>query len=363
MADRFSSSFHHRMLSPPPFFPLLICLLTASPSSSAAPLLMPGPDLAPSDIEAFRDWLSSDIPVSPSVSSRLPLRLRHRHDPSLPRWLLSPLISQVVHDGLAGDAGFAVVDGLLGPSLAAAAHAEAVKLRDAKAFKSCTETCEPWSCGSEVDTTGRGDLMLWEHELPHEGKHPTSTTTNHPLRAAIKELEAIGVLLASLLPGLKLDSRSRAVLSYYSTGRGYPAHLDNPFPAISKDPRLITMLLYLNPGNWSIFDGGQLRLQRTTPLQRPQAAAAAAAAAATAAASPISSLGHEVDPILDRFVVFDARTMRHQVTQVHKERFALSMWLTRSELDSNNHGAAVGQELRPLPGVHGRCIACVPLAP
>lgn len=67
-----------------------------------------------------------------------------------------------------------------------------------------------------------------------------------------------------------------------------------------------TLLVYLNEP-WSMADGGQLRLYHTDGSTT------------------------DVDPILDRVVVFLSKTMPHEVLAAHSERWAISVWYHGAE--------------------------------
>ena len=53
-----------------------------------------------------------------------------------------------------------------------------------------------------------------------------------------------------------------------------------------------------------------------------------------------------IDPLLDRLVLFDSNRVRHEVTKTFRDRFALTVWFTRKDMDAT-------------PANHpGKCVAC-----
>ena len=364
---------------------------TASTSAAAA-------SATSAAIGRLRAYLLRPIPGTTIAAPR-------RYDPSLP-FLLPPLLAQVAND--IATTGFAVVDGLLGQDGARRALAQAIEMQRRGAFQPCEATCESWSCGkgggggggggggSDVGSsdanTIRGDLTLWEHQwggggLEDERSSPRSSPPSSPpfealeggLQSVVSHLEILGRLLSHALSSapssqqapqqapplapptkLRVDSRSRALLSYYGRGRGYLPHFDNPFPALSKDPRMLTLLYYMNEEWDAARDGGVLRVEPTrddgagktvrTPVGGAGGADGAGGAGGVVESDVASSgdVGVEIAPVMDRWVIMDAQYTRHEVTSVNRARFALTVWLTDSNLD-------------PLRDDPARCTACTPL--
>ncbi len=88
-------------------------------------------------------------------------------------------------------------------------------------------------------------------------------------------------------------------LSRYEPGDAYQRHRD-AFPG--EDNRRVTALLYLNEG-WKREDGGLLRL-----YVEPQSI--------------------DVEPMLDRLVIFRSEVVEHEVLAAHAERWALTAWFS-----------------------------------
>lgn len=85
-------------------------------------------------------------------------------------------------------------------------------------------------------------------------------------------------------------------LARYQPGAKYVRHLD-AFPG--DDNRRVTAIVYLNPA-WTEGDGGKLRLFVEPPV--------------------------DVEPRLDRLVVFRSGLLEHEVQPAHAERWALTAW-------------------------------------
>jgi SM-20-related protein len=85
-------------------------------------------------------------------------------------------------------------------------------------------------------------------------------------------------------------------LARYRPGARYVRHRD-AFPG--RDNRRVTAIAYLNDG-WQPAHGGQLRLHVEPPL--------------------------DVEPVLDRLVVFLSERIEHEVLPAHAPRWAMTAW-------------------------------------
>jgi SM-20-related protein len=85
-------------------------------------------------------------------------------------------------------------------------------------------------------------------------------------------------------------------LAHYAPGAHYEKHLD-AFPG--DDNRRVTAIVYLNPA-WTPADGGLLRLHVAPPV--------------------------DVEPTLDRLVVFRSAVVPHEVLEAKADRWALTAW-------------------------------------
>ena len=143
---------------------------------------------------------------------------------------------------------------------------------------------------------------------------------------------AAAAALAALPEALGADLAAPPLLqlAYYGAdGAAYPRHADNDAslagtPEYTQGPpglrvcdREVTALLYLNAsgGAWEPErDGGLLR------LWEPGTNAAANAPPAL-----------ELAPEPGRLVLFDSRTVEHEVAPAYRERWALSAWFPKAE--------------------------------
>jgi SM-20-related protein len=174
-----------------------------------------------------------------------------------------------------GTAGFFTRPSFLGAALAGRALAEAklVPLRRAGIRR-----------GHELDDTVRTDELAWL----------TAEETTGALAEAVAHFTA---LMKSLNEAAWLGLRSFDLqLARYGPGAHYARHRD-AFPG--DDNRRVTAIVYLNQG-WVPAHGGQLRLHLSPPI--------------------------DVDPTLDRLVVFRSEVVEHEVLQARAERWALTAW-------------------------------------
>lgn len=146
--------------------------------------------------------------------------------------------------------------------------------------------------GSErrVESLVRGDEILW---LDPPG--PAAGDTPSPLDALLRRLDA---LRAELSLGLRIGlGRTELQLArYVLPGAGYQRHRDAP----RGGTRRITAVYYLNP-DWSPTHGGALRVH-----------------------PPNGS--RDVEPRLDRLVIFASELLEHEVLPVFHPRLALTAW-------------------------------------
>lgn len=181
-----------------------------------------------------------------------------------------------------GTRGYFIRDGLLGSEQARAVHAEALEraqsgvLRPAAIRRGADRT---------LDTQTRGDLISWV--LPEQGR---------ALGALWARFAALGeALSAGAYLGLgKFDLQ---LALYPGGGARYARHFDT-FPGQSN--RRATAIYYANPG-WEPAHGGVLRLY-------PEG-------------GPV-----DVEPVLDRMVVFRSERIEHEVLPAFAPRLALTAW-------------------------------------
>ncbi len=138
--------------------------------------------------------------------------------------------------------------------------------------------------GHEIDPTVRSDELAFL----------TKDQTSGALGLALGCFEQ---LMQELNEGAWLGLRTFDLqLAHYGPGAHYARHRD-AFPG--QDNRRITAIVYLNPG-WVPEHGGQLRLHVEPPV--------------------------ELEPTLDRLVVFRSEVVEHEVLPARAERWALTAW-------------------------------------
>lgn len=180
-----------------------------------------------------------------------------------------------------GSQGYFVRDSFLGHALAleAIGEASAVPLRAAGVSRT----------GEVVDSV-RSDEMAWltESESP----------------AALREVYArFAQLMRSLNEGAWLGlKRFDLQLARYRPGAKYVRHFD---AFRGEESRRITAIVYLNR-QWVREHGGQLRLLVEPPC--------------------------EVEPLLDRLIVFRADTVEHEVVTACADRWAITAWYSATVL-------------------------------
>lgn len=177
--------------------------------------------------------------------------------------------------------GVFVRDGFLGREVARAAaeEAEALRphLRPARVGR-----------GASSPPSGRGDAILWLDRVP---LGPALTT----LRA---RLVALGAALRARAH-LALGPAEIQLARYPGHGAGYPRHRD-AFRDALPPRRRVTATVYLNR-DWVPEAGGLLRLYLTDGPR-------------------------DVEPRLDRLVVFLSERVEHEVLPSYAPRWAVTAW-------------------------------------
>jgi len=144
---------------------------------------------------------------------------------------------------------------------------------------------------AQVHNEIRGDQIFWIDE----------NTAGPALGAVLQRLEALRLAVnQTLFLGLfDLEVHFAA----YPPGAGYQRHLDR---FRDDDRRSLTLILYLNPADWSVADGGQLHFwpdEKTPPL--------------------------EIEPAGGTLVVFLSDRFWHQVLPAQRQRLSLTGWYRR----------------------------------
>jgi SM-20-related protein len=168
-----------------------------------------------------------------------------------------------------GMQGYFIRDGFLGARAGEAAEFAA----------RMQETMNPAGMvGGKRDTSIRGDLTCWLDDSP---MHPAFTQLMQELN--------LGAWLG--LRGYQVQ-----LACYPGGGARYDRHVDAPPGHLI---RRVTAIVYLNPG-WKPEHGGQLRLY----------------------VDPVK----DVDPVLDRLVVFLSEKVPHEVLPSFAPRYAATAW-------------------------------------
>lgn len=96
---------------------------------------------------------------------------------------------------------------------------------------------------------------------------------------------------------------------YDGQGAFYKPHMDSS----GTDPRRLTAIVYLVPPDWDAApskDGGQLVWWLVDEYEQPK----------------YGTARNCLDPRAGRLVLFNARTVMHEVLPTHRKRFALTLW-------------------------------------
>eukprot|EP00930_Biecheleria_cincta_P084016 TRINITY_DN73514_c0_g1_i1.p1 TRINITY_DN73514_c0_g1~~TRINITY_DN73514_c0_g1_i1.p1 ORF type:complete len:847 (+),score=143.12 TRINITY_DN73514_c0_g1_i1:74-2614(+) len=140
-----------------------------------------------------------------------------------------------------------------------------------------------------------------------------------------KDLDVILVQLARLRRELdevcSLGSKQMQVMvaRYPGNGARYARHLDAlPEHVAAGNARRLTCLYYANP-NWKDSDGGSLRLHLP-----------ASAGTTIPGSQPLEgsdSYFLDVEPVLDRLVIFGSAWLEHEVLPTHTDRYTMTAWI------------------------------------
>lgn len=177
-----------------------------------------------------------------------------------------------------GAGGFILRDGLLGPSVARAARATAETisgLRRAGIGRT-----------AQLHPELRGDELCWLDRAD----------TPAPLRPVLDLLYAVGVELAQTL-WIPMGEPEVQLAHYPGDGARYARHRD---AFRGPQSRIVTAIYYLNE-DWIPSAGGELRLHLRTGWV-------------------------DVEPRLDRLVLFLSAELEHEVLPTYASRWAISAW-------------------------------------
>ncbi|KAL4428382.1 hypothetical protein ABPG75_002471 [Micractinium tetrahymenae] len=238
---------------------------------------------------------ASTSPGAPATLSSVPIKSLQQ--------AITPQVCQHLQER-----GFAVVDNVLGGSVAAALREEVSALRR-HMHKNCTHLVQGGATG----------LLEKEHVFEAE-LIQQQTQALAPLAAQLQHDSTLRVMLSVLMPELRLHSQ--AIKLQYNAGRGgcFPMHFDTD---ASLDTRKVTTIWYLNPG-WKPGDGGELRLY------------------------PFPEAPVDIEPVNDRMVLFSSQHMLHRVLPSAAERYCFTIWLSEGGGLHRPGGAAVERDRAEL---------------
>lgn len=182
-----------------------------------------------------------------------------------------------------GDGNATVHDGWLGPELALAVHRDVEGVAAAGRLRSAGVSR---GAGHRLDPDTRGDAIAW---LVPEAAGPA-------LAALLGRFEALRAAL-NRDAYLGLERFEVQLARYPGGGARYRRHRD-AFPGRSN--RRATAIYYVNPA-WRPADGGLLRLYGPDGPR-------------------------DVEPILDRLVLFLSERVEHEVLPTAAPRMAVSAW-------------------------------------
>jgi len=120
---------------------------------------------------------------------------------------------------------------------------------------------------------------------------------------------------------VKMRVPSRCMLACYpGSGARYLAHRDNEAirPSVYQNSREVTAILYINP-DWKEGDGGEL--------------CAYLGAKSNDQDGDSATEKRIVEPKAGRLLLFDSKTLLHEVLPAKKSRFALTMWMVNESLE------------------------------
>src|SRR5262249_23586211 len=142
-----------------------------------------------------------------------------------------------------------------------------------------------------IDLAVRGDAIAWMEPDEAASELADLTALFLSLRDALNREAYLG-----------LGRMEIQIARYPGNGSRYDRHRDAfPTPAGGRPNRRVTAIYYANP-SWRPEDGGVLRLH-------------------------LDGRSHDVDPILDRLLVFLSEQIEHEVLPAHVPRRAVTAWL------------------------------------
>ncbi len=200
---------------------------------------------------------------------------------------LNPFYEKIIDDLAAQK--YAIVDGFFEPSEIDALRLSLKNKQQQHLFK---KAAIGQADTEHVDKKVRGDFILWLEE-----------NTNNPIEQHyfLKITQFIDYINQTCYLGIQDGEFHYAC---YPEGTSYQRHFDI-FHHDSR--RTLSMVLYLNEDDWSADYGGQLALYY--PDENG------------------NEIEKIVDPIAGRLMVFDSKTIAHEVKLTHRPRYSITGWL------------------------------------
>ncbi|MBQ0117023.1 MAG: 2OG-Fe(II) oxygenase [Flavobacterium sp.] len=142
--------------------------------------------------------------------------------------------------------------------------------------------------GQHIAAEVRGDFILW---IDEHSDHPLEQLYFAKVDALVKYINR------TLYLGIKEGEFHYAI---YPEGTFYKKHLD-VFKTDNR--RTLSVVFYLNSEDWKEEYGGQLAIYKPDGSQL------------------------KVTPTAGRLIIFDSKTVEHEVLPVNKTRFSITGWL------------------------------------
>ena len=203
-------------------------------------------------------------------------------------------------------------------------------LSTCKACRALDESGELRPAGMGRESTAwrssalRGDRLMWLTSR-EPGSIPDSIVS------CLESMKLLRDQLQAKAPWLNIGDRMSVQLACYpGAGEGYVRHVDtfgggadhgSQPVTVKKSHRKITALYYLNP-NWQEGDGGKLRAYYKSP--EPQSSQ-------DSKSNQALELQWDIEPKLDRLVLFRSDVVPHEVLPSNAIRYALTCWMYTRE--------------------------------
>lgn len=151
-----------------------------------------------------------------------------------------------------------------------------------------------------LDPRIRSDQVLWRSSEELKAQHPQLAKFLESLQVQLNRLFYLAI------------NNSEFHFARYGPGNHYDAHYDQPEnlqrPENARNPRLISLVIYLNP-NWQAADEGRLLLY------------------SDGEASTIIP----IEPRWGQMILFDSRTVYHAVEKCNAERLSFTGWFRHEQ--------------------------------